>query len=127
MKILMKIALSLLLLSFLAQTSQAQSEVIKKFASNLQAGNVSELVKGFGDMVELDIDGEEKTLSKTDSQTPLKKFLESHPIQKFEYIHKGSAGSADYAIARYVYGGGSYRVIVKTEDGLIEKLEFKKE
>lgn len=127
MKTFFRVALCFCFLMGLSEVSLAQSEVIKKFAANLQAGNLPELIKGFDEQIELDIDGDEQTLTKGDSEAPLKSFLENHPIQKFEYIHKGSSGSANYAIARYIYGGGSYRVMVKTEDGLIEKIEFKKE
>ncbi len=108
------------------QEASAQSEPITQFASNLKAGNMQAILGILHDQVELDIEGSTK-VGKSESVALFKEFMSKHPLQGFEYLHKGSSGSSGYAIAKYSTDGGTYRVTVKTNNNLIEKVDFKKE
>ena len=128
MKNLLKFLVCIALFAFFSSTKgYSQSEVIKQFAENLQQGRTDELVKNFSDKVELNFDGDRKSVSKSESISLFNAFMGKHPLTKFEYVHKGSAGSSGFAIAKYIGGDGSYRVVIKTEGNLIEKIDITKE
>ncbi|NJO03780.1 MAG: DUF4783 domain-containing protein [Bacteroidia bacterium] len=127
MKAIIKIISVFLLIFVISPQGYAQSEVMSKFSSSIKAGNVQELIKGLADPVELSIEGQEKSLGKSEAAAAIGNFISQHPLQNFEYLHQGSSGTAEYAIARYSSGGQNYRVMVKTKGNVIEKIEFKKE
>jgi hypothetical protein len=119
---------SSLCLSFWQVNSYAQSnEVINNFATIIQKGDTKELIKTLGENVEINIDGNRQTLNKLKTEEIIRNFINQHPLSKFEYMHKGSNGSSAYAIAKYASKAEVYRVLLKTDGNLIEKIDFTKE
>ena len=112
--------------------SYGQSEVINNVRSAIKAGSSKELSKYLGDMVSLKIDGVQSNYSKTQAEYVLKDFFGKYRPSDFQYVHQGaSEGGLKYAIGRYSYQGGSFRVVLRSKnmDGgyKVSSLDFTKE
>jgi spore cortex formation protein SpoVR/YcgB (stage V sporulation) len=105
----------------------AQTETINKFAQSLQNGDTKDLLDNLGNQVEMNIEGNRQTVNKSKSESLIKEFITKHRLTKFEFLHKGSSGTAGYAIGKYTAEDGNYRVVVKLSGQLIEKIDFTKE
>lgn len=125
-----------LLLAFLflgiSRNAEAQNDVTNNAKVALKTGSSKELVKYFNNIVELSFDGEKSNYSKTQAEFVLKDFFKKYPPTEFEYIHQGASKEGlKYAIGKYTYSGGSFRVyiLVKQFNGnyLIDTLDFSKE
>lgn len=119
--------LVVIFLEFSNQSAFAQSEAIKSFASGLQNGNTKEIVNSFNENIELNIEGNKQSVNKSQSESMLKAFMDKHPLSKFEYTHKGASGNSSFAIGKYVSNQSTYRVVVKVNGDMIEKVDFTKE
>ncbi len=129
----------LYLLLFLVMTATAvyqpaygQSEVINNVRSSIKAGSSKALSNYLGDMISLEIDGVQSNYSKTQAEYVLKDFFKKYPPNDFQYVHQGaSEGGLKYAIGRYSYEGGSFRVVLRSKvvDGSykVSSLDFNKE
>lgn len=130
-KIFKKLTLLLAFALFL-ENAQAQNDIINNGKVSLKTGSSKELVKYFNDIVELSFDGEKSNYSKTQAEFVLKDFFKKYPPVDFQYIHQGSSKEGlKYAIGKYSYQGGSFRVyiLIKQFNGnyLIDTLDFSKE
>jgi hypothetical protein len=105
----------------------AQTEAINKFAQSLQNGDTKDLLDNLGNQVEMNMEGNRQTVNKSKSESLIKEFITKHRLTKFEFLHKGSSGTAGYAIGKYIAEDGNYRVVVKLSGQLIEKIDFTKE
>lgn len=122
-----KLLLTGFLLISVLPLAYAQDEVLNKFAAQIQSGNTQELVNFLKDQVEISIDGQTSSVSKSESANLIKGFLSKHPVSTFQYKHKGTSGNAGYAIASMVSNGQNYRIMLRIKDNNIEKIEFKPE
>ncbi len=120
--------------SFLAVSApvNAQSEVINNVRSAIKAGSSKELSKYLSDMVSLKIEGVQANYSKTQAEYVLKDFFGKYRPTDFQYVHQGaSEGGLKYAIGRYSYQGGSFRVVLRSKnmEGTyrVSSLDFTKE
>lgn len=116
----------------LYQPATAQSEVINNVKSAIKAGSSKELSNYLGDMISLEIDGVQSNYSKTQAEYVLKDFFKKYHPNDFQYVHQGaSEGGLKYAIGRYSYDGGSFRVVLRSKniDGSykVSSLDFTKE
>ena len=112
--------------------SYGQSEVINNVRSAIKAGSSKELSKYLGDMVSLKIDGVQSNYSKTQAEYVLKDFFGKYRPSDFQYVHQGASEvGLKYAIGRYSYQGGSFRVVLRSKnmDGgyKVSSLDFTKE
>ncbi len=119
-------------LLLMATPSVGQEDVINNARLALKTGSSKELAKYFNKMVELNIDGEKSNYSKTQAEFVLRDFFKKFPPTDFQYIHQGASREGlKYAIGRYTYPNGSFRVymLVKKFDGnyLIDTLDFSKQ
>lgn len=111
----------------------AQSDVMGNVRAALKAGSSKELSKHFNEMVELNLDGEKSSYSKTQAEFVLKDFFKNHPPSDFQYIHQGASKGnlLKYAIGKYTYANGSFRVLIlfKNSDGqyYADSIDFTKE
>ncbi|MGI9545049.1 MAG: DUF4783 domain-containing protein [Cyclobacteriaceae bacterium] len=129
-----KIFLLSLLVGFLLEIApaQAQSEVISNVRSSLKTGSSKELSKYLGEMIALKIDGQQSNYSRTQAEYVLKDFFKQYPPTDFQYVHQGaSEGGLKYAIGRYSYDNGSFRVVLRSkkfDSGYkVSSLDFTKE
>lgn len=114
------------------QPTYAQSEVINNVRSSIKAGSSKELSNYLGDMISLEIDGVQSNYSKTQAEYVLKDFFKKYPPNDFQYVHQGaSEGGLKYAIGRYSYEGGSFRVVLRSKvvngSYKVSSLDFTKE
>lgn len=123
----------ILLNVMLAGKTLAQSDVMSNVRSALKAGSSKELTKHFNEMVELNLNGDKSSYSKTQAEFVLKDFFKNHPPTDFQYIHQGASKGnlLKYAIGKYTYGNGSFRVLIlfKNSDGqyYADSIDFTKE
>jgi hypothetical protein len=115
-----------------SQPINAQSEVINSVRSSIKAGSSKELSNYLGDMISLEIDGVQSNYSKTQAEYVLKDFFKKYPPSDFQYVHQGaSEGGLKYAIGRYSYNGGSFRVVLRSKnvngEYKVSSLDFTKE
>ena len=129
-----KIFLLSLLVGFMLHVApaQAQSEVISNVRSSLKTGSSKELSKYLGEMIALKIDGQQSNYSRTQAEYVLKDFFKQYPPTDFQYVHQGaSEGGLKYAIGRYSYDNGSFRVVLRSkkfDSGYkVSSLDFTKE
>ena len=111
---------------------KAQTEVISSANAALRIGSSKELARYFNNMVELGFDGNKQSYSQTQAEFVLRDFFARNQPAGFEIIHQGSSKEGlRYAIGKYSYKGGSYRVymLVKQFRGayLIDTIDFTKE
>ena len=102
---------------------QAQTSVITNVRDAIRAGSSRELTRHFNDMVELNIEGKSGTYTREQATFVLKEFFDKYPTSDFTYIHQGaSEDGTQYAIGRYSFDTGSFRVFM-----LVKKVnnEFK--
>jgi hypothetical protein len=133
----MKFLLSLFFLVFALlfaapQAVQAQGDVLASAKTALKVGGSKELTRHFNQMVELAFDGNKSRYSQTQAEFVLKDFFAKNPPASFEIIHEGSSKDGlKYAIGKYSYKGGSYRVYMLIKQFksvyLIDTIDFTKE
>ena len=122
----------ILLISLSLFPVQEPSDVLENIEKAIKVGSAQELVKFCNGTIELKIDGESANYSRNQSEVVLRRFFQKHPVRGFSYIHKGASPEGlKYSIGRYLYDGGSYRVVMrlKSTDGAyqIYNLNFSKE
>lgn len=127
MKKILKSLFALFFFAAFANNLLAQSEVIQRFEQLINNRNAKAMVKEFTESIELNMEGNRQTASRTESENLLAGFFAKYPLVKFTYEHKGAVGNSSYAIGVYNYAGGNFRVVVKTEGDQIKKLEFTKD
>lgn len=110
----------------------AQDDDFEQISKIIEAGNAKELVKNFSASVELNINGEEATYSRSQAEAVLKDFFTKNPPKSFSINHKGaSKGGLPYAIGAYEHSAGKYRVWIRlrkaTTKHLVYEMSFIKE
>jgi len=123
---------SVITLLLLSTATFAQNEIIVNARTALKSGSSRELSQYFNRMIELNINGEKSNYSRPQAELMLRDFFKRYPPTDFEYIHRGASREGlQYAIGKYSYGKGSFRVymLVKKFDGsyLIDTIDFSKE
>src|SRR5690554_5730319 len=95
----------------------AQNDVINNVKTAMKAGSSKELTKYFNEVVEMVIDGDPADYSKTQAEFVLKDFFKKYPPADFQYIHQGASKEGiRYAIGKYTYDGGSFRVLLRAKE-----------
>ncbi|MDN5216247.1 DUF4783 domain-containing protein [Fulvivirgaceae bacterium BMA12] len=111
--------LILLMVSGFSQLSidtKAQGDVLNDVRAAIKMGSSKELVKHLNTRIELVIDGDQATYSKTQAEFVLKDFFKKYPPSDFQYIHKGaSKDGLKYAIGKYSHQGGTFRVVLRSK------------
>lgn len=126
--------LLILFMGMILGTTQtyAQNEIISNTKISLSEANSKSLTKFFNDFVEISLDGEKNSYSKTQAEFVMKDFFKKYPPLRFELIHQGSSKEGlKYCIGKYSHSKGSFRVyiLIKQFKGnyLIDTLTFSEE
>lgn len=102
--------------SQLSITTKAQGDVLNDVRAAIKMGSSKELVKHINTRVDLVIDGDQASYSRTQAEFVLKDFFKKYPPSDFEYIHKGaSKDGLKYAIGKYSHKGGTFRVVLRSK------------
>ncbi|HNP17586.1 MAG TPA: DUF4783 domain-containing protein [Fulvivirga sp.] len=131
MKELFKYASLILFLTISLQV-YGQGEIIDDVKNAIKAGSSKEIAKFLNSNVDVTLDGNMQSYSKTQAEYVLKDFLTNHPPTSFTIVHQGSSkGGLPYAIGQYLSNGDTYRVWmrIKNTDGAfrIHEISFIKE
>ena len=109
-----KIIALILLVGLFANSSFAQEEDFDQIVKIVKSGNAKELVKKFASSVELNINGEEATYSRSQAEAVLKDFFDKNPPSLFELSHRGeSKGGLPYAIGELQSKDVTFRVWIR--------------
>ena len=96
--------------------TKAQGDVLNDVRTAIKMGSSKELVKHLNNRVDLVIDGDQASYSKTQAEFVLKDFFKKYPPSDFQYIHKGaSKDGLKYAIGKYSHRGGTFRVVLRSK------------
>jgi hypothetical protein len=98
----------------------------------IKTGSSRELARHFLNTVEVKLDGDSRTYSKTQAEFVLKDFFRKNPPSSFEYVHKGSSREGlMYAIGKYDGQTGSFRVYILIKEAdtgfWIDTIDFSRE
>ena len=109
-----------------------QEEQLENVKAAMKAGSAKELAKFLSESVDLNLDNNQNTYSKTQAEFVLRDFFKANPVADFTILHKGSSKSGQpYAIGQYRSGTDKYRVFMKFKmvgtQQLIHEISFSKE
>lgn len=105
------------LIFFIYLQGAAQIDVIRSVENALKSSSSKELVKYLNQTIELNLDGEISTYTKTHAEYVLREFFKKNPSKGFEIIHNGnSKGGLRYAIGKYTCKRGYFRVWMRIKD-----------
>lgn len=105
------------LIFFIYLQGAAQIDVIRSVENALKSSSSKELVKYLNQTIELNLDGEISTYTKTQAEYVLREFFKKNPSKGFEIIHTGnSKGGLRYAIGKYTCKRGYFRVWMRIKD-----------
>lgn len=91
--------------------ARAQDEVINNVRAAIKAGSSRELSRHLNNVVELSINGEKSSYSRTQAEFVLKDFFTKYPPRDFQYTHQGSSRDGlKYAIGTYTYDRGTFMI-----------------
>ena len=129
MKKIVLFVINLLLVSHLLQ---AQEEVLGNVKAQFRQGNAREISRYFNDIVEISVDGEKGSYSKTQAEFVLRDFFKRHAPVDFQKIHQGASKEGlTFMIGKYTSTDNTYRVyiVVKQFKGtyLIDTIDFSRE
>lgn len=110
----------------------AQDAIFAPFKEVIKAGNSKEMTKFLNQSVDMNLDGEVNTYSKTQAEFALRDFFKKHPPKDFSIVHTGSSkGGLQFAIGRYLSNGESYSALIRVKEVneayLIHEINFVKE
>lgn len=110
----------------------AQPEIFNPARDAIKKGDATQLVKTFAVSVDINVEGNISTYSKTQSEFVLKEFFKKHPVSDFAIMHTGSSkGGLQFAVGRYLTGGEVYTVLIRVrqvgEPYLVHEISFVKE
>jgi hypothetical protein len=112
-------------------TVSAQADVPGEIKTAIRNGSSRDLARFFNNTVEIGLDGDKSSYSKTQAEFVLKNFFSKNSPAGFEFDHQGSSDKGQrYAIGTYNSKGGPYRVfvVVKQVNGtyMIDTIDFTK-
>jgi hypothetical protein len=122
----------ILALSSIYQRSFGQDAIFEPIKDVIKTGSAKEMGKFLNQNVEINIEGNVNTYSKTQAEFVFRDFFKKHPPTSYNIVHKGaSKGGQQFAIGRYISNADSYNVLMLVKDVggsyLIHEISFVKE
>lgn len=110
------------LLALIWSVAQAQ-DVFTNVKNAIKAADSDLLSKYFNQNLDVTIEGNLNSFSKTQAAFAVSEFFKSHPPADFTIVHKGSsAGGLQFAIGKYTSGQDVYTVLVRVKESASSKL-----
>lgn len=114
------------------QLTFAQADIFDPIRDAIKAGSAKEAVKSFNQSLDINLEGEIKTYSKTQSEFVLRDFFKKHPPTDFTIVHTGSSkGGLQYAIGNMKSNNETYNVLIRVKQSgnsyLVHEISFVKE
>ena len=121
-----------IILILAAQLLWAQADIFAPVRDAVKAGSAKEAVKTFNQSLDINLEGEINTYSKTQSEFVLRDFFKKHPPTDFTIVHTGSSkGGLQYAIGNYKSNAETYNVLIRVKQAgnnyLVHEISFVKE
>ena len=121
-----------IILILAAQLLWAQADIFAPVRDAVKAGSAKEAVKTFNQSLDINLEGEINTYSKTQSEFVLRDFFKKHPPTDFTIVHTGSSkGGLQYAIGNYKSNAETYNVLIRVKQSgnsyLVHEISFVKE
>lgn len=121
----------MLLMAGILMSFTALANPFDNVVAALQKGNAEALSHYFDKMVEISLDGQANSYSKSQASVILKDFFASHKVEQFKVIHKGKSGKgSSFGIGNLTTSKGTYRVTFffrqKGDEVVLQELRFKK-
>lgn len=119
----------LLILGIAGMSFISVQDVYQDIAQQLKSNNTTGLSKHFDNSVEITIESQEGTYSKSQAAVVVKNFLDKNKPQGFEFKHKGASGTNDkYAIGILKTSSKNYRTFISLKQSgsnyLIQEIRF---
>jgi hypothetical protein len=116
----------------LASASFSQSDVIAQVKETIKAGSAKELSRYLHSTVDVTLDGNIQSYSKTQAEFVLRDFFKQHPPNEVNIIHQGSSkGGQPFAILQYKSGSDTFRLFMKIKSTgntqFLDDIRFTKE
>jgi hypothetical protein len=110
----------------------AQSDIINQVKETIKAGSAKELSKYLNQNVDVTLEGNLQSYSKTQAEFVLRDFFKQHPPNEVNIIHQGSSkGGQPFAILQYKSGPEIYRLFMKIKSvgnsQFLDDIRFTKE
>jgi hypothetical protein len=110
----------------------AQSDIINQVKETIKAGSAKELSKYLNQNVDVTLEGNLQSYSKTQAEFVLRDFFKQHPPNEVNIIHQGSSkGGQPFAILQYKSGTEIYRLFMKIKSAgnsqFLDDIRFTKE
>lgn len=99
---------------FFQVSAYGQTDVIGLVKETLKAGSAKELARHLSATIDVTIDGNLQSYSKSQAEFVFRDFFKQHPPSDFSIIHQGSSkGGQPFAIGQYKSGAETFRVFMK--------------
>lgn len=110
----------------------AQSDIINQVKETIKAGSAKELSKYLNQTVDVTLEGNVQSYSKTQAEFVLRDFFKQHPPNEVNIIHQGSSkGGQPFAILQYKSNADVYRLFMKIKSSgniqFLDDIRFTKE
>jgi len=107
-------------------------EVFNPMKAALKDGDASALAKQFNQQIDVTINGNQATYSKSQAEIVFRDFFRDNPPSEFSIMHTGSSkGGLQFAIGKYTSKKISYSVLMRVKETgnarLIHEISFVKE
>ncbi len=118
--------------SLASAVCHGQNTIFDPIKDVVSAGSAKEMSKHLNQSVDINMEGEVNTYSKTQSEFVFRDFFKKHPPTSFSIVHTGSSkGGLQFAIGRYVSNADTYNVLMRVKEiggsYLIHEISFVKE
>ena len=129
----MKIAVSLLVICGMwSVPAFAQSDIMNSVKEAIKAGSAKEVSQHFYQTVDVTLEGNIESYSKTQAEYQIKEFFQKYPPTSFMIVHQGaSKAGMPYAIGQYLSNEETFRVWIRIKKGnekyMIHEISFIKE
>jgi len=112
--------------------ANAQKDFVENVKDAIKAGSSRECAQFFHENLDVTLEGEMKSYSRTQAEYVLRDFFKEHPPSSFLIVHQGSSkGGLPYAIGQYESNDDTYRVWMRIKSinskYLIHEISFIKE
>jgi hypothetical protein len=107
---------ALIFISFTSGMAQSEGKLSDAISHATRNGDAIALAAYFNSKIELVLPEKSGVFSKEQAQFLIKDFFDNHPPTSFQIIHEGERENATFAIGRYNYNKGQYRLLFLTKN-----------
>jgi len=131
-KIKQRLLLSWLFVLLTTASAFAQANVLNSITSAMKAGDVGGVTRFMDNVVDITINNNQSTYSKTQAEMVLRDFFNKNAPKAFNIEHTGNSAdqTSFYSIGYLTTAGGRYRIYIflKQKDGgyILQELKFEK-